>query len=155
VCSLFKCLPPLIMRLDLKVSITLKRESLELRMSFTTNLYVVRVVLVTIMRIERVAKTLLNLEEVAEVLRGKAKTIRFNSMVTNEEALMLQTLKDRLGVKLVNREVKAFQDFMGYYADATGKMLYPNAVEDLRECDFIVSTGAKLEMIIQLQDIFL
>jgi NADH-quinone oxidoreductase subunit G len=30
----------------------------------------------------------------------KAKTIRFNSMITNEEALMLQILKEKMGVKL-------------------------------------------------------
>jgi len=37
----------------------------------------------------------------------KADTVRFNSMVTNEEAMMLQTLKEKMGLKLYNPEVRA------------------------------------------------
>ena len=73
-----------------------------------------------------------------------AGTIRFNSMISNEEALMLQTLKEKFGVKLVNKEVKPFKDFLETYAKATGKMLYKDSFKDMSGCDFIISVGAKL-----------
>ena len=73
-----------------------------------------------------------------------AGTIRFNSMITNEEALMLQTLKEKLGVKLVNKEVKPFQEFLHYYSKAAGHMLYKDSFAEMSECDFIISVGSKL-----------
>ncbi len=73
-----------------------------------------------------------------------AGTIRFNSMITNEEALMLQTLKEKLGIKLVNKEVKPFKEFLNYYSKATGRMLYKDSFKDMSDCDFIISVGAKL-----------
>ncbi len=54
----------------------------------------------------------------------KAKVINFTSVITNEEALMLQTLKEKLGVKLINREARAFQRFLNFYSEASGKSLY-------------------------------
>ena len=83
------------------------------------------------------------LERAAEAIKS-AGAIRFNSMVTNEEALMLQTLKEKFGVKLINKEVKPFQEFMQYYSKATGRMLYKDSFTDMKDCDFIVSAGAKL-----------
>jgi len=73
-----------------------------------------------------------------------AGTIRFNSMITNEEALMLQTLKEKLGVKLVNKEVKPFQEFLHHYSKAAGHMLYKDSFAEMSECDFIISVGSKL-----------
>jgi NADH-quinone oxidoreductase subunit G len=73
-----------------------------------------------------------------------AGTIAFNSTITNEEALMLQTLKEKLGVKLVNKEVKAFQEFLGYYSKATGQSLYKDSFSDMSGCDVIISAGAQL-----------
>jgi len=83
------------------------------------------------------------LENAAEALKN-AGSIRFNSMVSNEEALMLQTIKEKFGVKLVNKEVKPFQEFLNYYSKATGKMLYKDSFSDMSECDLIVSAGSKL-----------
>ena len=74
----------------------------------------------------------------------KAKTIRFNSMITNEEALMLQTLKEKMGVKLYNPEVRAFQKFLTLYADASGHSLYTSSMEDSMKSDFIISVGGSL-----------
>ena len=73
-----------------------------------------------------------------------AGTIKFNSTITNEEALMLQTLKEKFGVKLVNNEVKSFANFLSHYSKAVGQMLYKDSFADMSECDFIVSVGAKL-----------
>lgn len=74
----------------------------------------------------------------------KAKTIRFNSMITNEEAMMLQTLKEKMGIRLYNPEVRAFQNFLTLYADASGHSLYTSSMEDSMKSDFIVSVGGAL-----------
>ena len=90
-----------------------------------------------------VVKDKAKFEEAVEAFK-KADVIKFNSMITNEEALMLQTLKEKFGIKLVNREVKPFQDFLKYYSAATGRMLYKDSFKDMSECDFIISIGSKL-----------
>ncbi|WP_457607231.1 NADH-quinone oxidoreductase subunit G [Nitratifractor sp.] len=75
----------------------------------------------------------------------KAETIRFSSMVSNEEALMLQALKERLGVRLFNPEVRPFQRFLEAYAKASGQSLYgADYKEIMEEADFVVSVGAHL-----------
>lgn len=75
----------------------------------------------------------------------KADTVRFNSMVTNEEAMMLQTLKEKMGLKLYNPEVRAFQKFLGYYAAASGTSLYSTDTDAImKKSDFVISVGAAL-----------
>jgi len=73
-----------------------------------------------------------------------AGAIRFNSMITNEEALMLQNIKQNLGVKLINPEVKPFKDFLNHYSVATGRSLYKNDFKEMASSDFIISIGSKL-----------
>ena len=73
---------------------------------------------------------------------GKAETIRFNSMITNEEAMMLQTLKEEKGIKLYNPEVRAFQKFLSYYNDASGNSLYTTDTDAImKNSDFVISVG--------------
>jgi len=75
----------------------------------------------------------------------KAETIRFASTITNEEALMLQTLKEERGVRLVNPEVYPFQQFLGHYREAGGRSLYPDDFPSIMKgSDFVISVGAKL-----------
>ncbi len=74
----------------------------------------------------------------------KAETIRFNSVISNEEALMLQTLKEKLGVKLYNPEVRPFQKFLKLYSQASGKSLYNSDSTKAMKCDFVVSVGGAL-----------
>jgi len=75
----------------------------------------------------------------------KAETIRFNSVITNEEALMLQTLKEKLGIKLVNPEAQALQSFLRYYSEASGHALYPDDFKTImKESDFVITVGTKL-----------
>jgi len=75
----------------------------------------------------------------------KAQTVRFNSMITNEEAMMLQTLKEKMGLKLYNPEVRAFQKFLGYYAEASGSSLYSTDTDAImKKSDFVISIGAAL-----------
>jgi NADH-quinone oxidoreductase subunit G len=84
------------------------------------------------------------LKAAVEAIKG-ADTIRFGSMVSNEEALMLQRLKEKFGMKLYNPEARAFQKFLDAYAHASGHSLYPNDFREImRECDFVISVGSKL-----------
>ncbi len=75
----------------------------------------------------------------------KAKAIRFNSLVSNEEALILQRFKEKMGIKLYNPEVRAYQKFLGAYTKASGNSLYSTDNDKIRaESDFVISAGAYL-----------
>jgi NADH-quinone oxidoreductase subunit G len=74
----------------------------------------------------------------------KADVVKFNSMITNEEALMLQSLKEKFNFKLVNQEVKPFKDFLAHYSNATGRALYKDSFKDMSDCDLVISIGSKL-----------
>ncbi|KIM12992.1 MAG: ferredoxin [Sulfurovum sp. FS08-3] len=73
-----------------------------------------------------------------------AQSIKFNSAITNEEAFMLQRLKEKLGVKLINHDAKAFKDFLTSYAKASGKGLYGGDLKEVMKSDFVISVGASL-----------
>jgi len=73
-----------------------------------------------------------------------AESIRFNSVITNEEALMLQTLKEKSGVKLVNPDARAFQKFLSSYAAAAGQSLYSFDFKEVMATDFVMSVGSSL-----------
>jgi len=75
----------------------------------------------------------------------KADTIEFTSTITNEEALILQSLKDKLGLKLVNYEAKAFQTFLNDYSEISGTKLYGNDLEATHDSNFIISVGTALK----------
>jgi len=75
----------------------------------------------------------------------KAETVRFNAMITNEEAMMLQTLKEKMGVRLYNPEVRAFQKFLNHYEAASGNSLWTTDTDRImKESDFVISIGAAL-----------
>lgn len=69
-------------------------------------------------------------------------TVKFNSYITNEEALILQKLKEKFGFKLVNSDAKRFQDFMSSYSSVTGKSLYNGNLKDMHNANFVVSIGS-------------
>jgi len=75
----------------------------------------------------------------------KASTVRFNSVITNEEALMLQTLKEKMGLKLYNPEVRAFQKFLGYYQKASGNRFWTTDNDAImKKSDFVIALGSAL-----------
>ena len=74
-----------------------------------------------------------------------ADTIIFNSYITNEEAKILQSLKEKLGLKLINNDALRFQHFISDYSKITGKSLYNGKVEDIHNSNFIVSVGSFLK----------
>ena len=75
----------------------------------------------------------------------KADTISFTSTITNEEAMILQRLKEKLGVKLINNEARVFKNFLAHYSAITGESLYRGNLKEVHESDFVVSIGSALK----------
>ncbi|MGK0255520.1 MAG: NADH-quinone oxidoreductase subunit G, partial [Arcobacteraceae bacterium] len=74
-----------------------------------------------------------------------ADSILFNSFITNEEAKILQLLKEKLDLKLINNDALKFNTFMENYSKVTGQSLYNGIVEDIHNSNFIVSVGSFLK----------
>ena len=75
----------------------------------------------------------------------KADTIKFTSTITNEEAYLLQAMKEKFGYKLVNNEAKSFQTFLKDYSEVSGKSLYGGDLKVTMNSNFIVSVGSALK----------
>ena len=75
----------------------------------------------------------------------KADTIKFTSTITNEEALILENLKEKFGYKLVNDEAKSFQTFLHDYSDISGTRLYGSDLKEMAASNFIVCVGSALK----------
>lgn len=71
-------------------------------------------------------------------------TIRFTSMITNEEALILQELKELHGFKLVNQEAYNYQKFVKAFSKTSGNSLYIGTTEGISNSDYIVIFGTKI-----------
>jgi NADH-quinone oxidoreductase subunit G len=75
----------------------------------------------------------------------KADTIKFTSTITNEEAYILEMLKNKFGYKLVNNEAKAFQEFLNNYSAISGTSLYGSDLEVVHNSNFVISVGSALK----------
>lgn len=73
-----------------------------------------------------------------------AKAIRFSSMITNEEALILQRLKETLGLKLFNEEARAYQSFMQAYGSISGKATFGGTLDAIAQSDAIIILGGRI-----------
>ncbi len=74
----------------------------------------------------------------------KADTIKFSSYITNEEALILQNLKEKYGYKLINNDALNFKKFLQNYSSTSGKTLYSANLKDVANSNFVVSIGSFL-----------
>jgi NADH-quinone oxidoreductase subunit G len=74
-----------------------------------------------------------------------ADHINFNSQITNEEAMILQKLKEKLGVKLVNGEAFRYARFLEAYEKVAGKSLYSGDLDEVRSSNFVVSIGSAIK----------
>ncbi|PHR59611.1 MAG: ferredoxin [Arcobacter sp.] len=74
----------------------------------------------------------------------KSGAIRFNSTITNEEAMILQRLKEKLGIKLFNQEALNFQKFMSAYSTTSGTKLYSATLESIKKSDGIIIIGSRI-----------
>ncbi|SFV60874.1 NADH-ubiquinone oxidoreductase chain G [hydrothermal vent metagenome] len=75
----------------------------------------------------------------------KADTIEFTSTITNEEALILQRLKEKFGYHLINKEAKSFQTFLKDYSEVSGQMLWGSDLKEVHNSDFVVSVGMAIK----------
>ncbi len=75
---------------------------------------------------------------------GEVKQIEFTSFITNEEALILQRMKEKFGLRLVNEEARAYQDFLNEFSKTSGVKLYTSSIDDIRQSNFLISLGSFL-----------
>lgn len=73
-----------------------------------------------------------------------AQAIRFSSLITNEEAMILQRLKEKLGVKLFNEEARAYQAFMSAYSSVSGKSAFSGSLDAIAQSDGIIVLGGRV-----------
>jgi len=74
-----------------------------------------------------------------------ARTIKFNSFITNEEAKILQTIKEKNGVKLVNSDAYNFKKFMDAYSSVSGSSLYSADSKEVHRSNFVVTLGSMVK----------
>ncbi|MDD5212332.1 MAG: NADH-quinone oxidoreductase subunit G [Sulfuricurvum sp.] len=75
----------------------------------------------------------------------KADTISFTSTITNEEAMILQRLKEKFGYRLINEEARLFKTFLNSYSAISGQLLYSGNLKEVHDSDFVVSIGSALK----------
>jgi NADH-quinone oxidoreductase subunit G len=84
-------------------------------------------------------------DKAVDILKNKADTIKFNSFITNEEALILQKLKEKLGVKLVNKDASDYKRFLQNFSEVAGESLYNGTLkQDVMKSNFVISVGSNL-----------
>lgn len=72
------------------------------------------------------------------------KAIRFSSLITNEEAYILQKLKESAGIKLYNEEARAYQDFMKAYGSISGKKSTGGSIDAVAKSDGVIVFGGRI-----------
>ena len=82
-------------------------------------------------------------QKAVEAIKG-CDTIRFNSYITNEEAYILQQLKQTLGIKLVNEDSYNYQQFLLNYSSVTGKSLYSGTNSTISNSDAVIMIGTRI-----------
>ena len=74
-----------------------------------------------------------------------ANYITFDSQITNEEALILQRLKEKLGLKLINEDARNYGNFLKAYSSVAGKSLYSGDLKEVSSSNFVISVGTALK----------
>ena len=83
------------------------------------------------------------LEKAVEALKN-ANAIRFSSIITNEEAHILQLLKEKLGIKLFNEDARLYGEFMVAYSSISGKLQHSASLDMVKEADALIIMGTRL-----------
>jgi NADH-quinone oxidoreductase subunit G len=73
-----------------------------------------------------------------------AGSVIVSNYTSNEEALILQKLKEKLGFKLVSHEARAYQKFMEAYSKMTGKHLFGGTLDQLSSSHAIIVLGSRI-----------
>ena len=83
-------------------------------------------------------------EIVLNIKNGAIKNIKFNSFITNEEALILERLRERFDLNLINNVALNYQKFLNKFSEFSGLSSYNADYEDIKNSDFIISAGSFL-----------
>jgi len=75
----------------------------------------------------------------------KAKTIKFNSYITNEEAFILQSIAKKTGAKLVNKDAFNYKKFLNAYSTVSEQALYSSSLTEVHDSNFVISLGSYLK----------
>lgn len=75
---------------------------------------------------------------------ANAHSIVFAPQISNEEAMILQQIKEKQGTKLVCHEARAYQKFMQAYSSITGKKLYGGTLEGISESKAVIVFGTRI-----------
>ncbi len=73
-----------------------------------------------------------------------ADSVVFAPQISNEEAMILQKLKEKYGFKLVSHEARAYQKFMAAYSTVTGKHLYNGDLKTLSDSQAVIVLGTRI-----------
>jgi len=84
-------------------------------------------------------------QKVVNLMKTKVDTIEFDSFITNEEALILQKLKDIHGYKLVNDDAYMYNKFLENFASTSGSNLYSGNLKTVQNSNFVISVGTALK----------
>ncbi len=75
---------------------------------------------------------------------NNSETIIFSNEISNEEALILQKLKELKGYRLISHEARAYQKFMRAYSKIRGKKLYGGDLKALSKSEAIIVVGTRV-----------
>jgi len=90
-----------------------------------------------------VAKDSKLLSQAVEAIE-KADTISFSATITNEEAMILQKIKEKYQLKLVCDEARGYQKFLEAFCSMTGKSHYNGTLKNLSKSRGIVVFGTRI-----------
>ena len=83
-------------------------------------------------------------EIVLNIKNGAIKNIKFNSFITNEEALILERLREKFDLNLINNEALNYQKFLNKFSEFSGFSSYNADYTDIKNSDFIITAGSFL-----------
>ena len=92
---------------------------------------------------KKAKKDTIDLKSAIEAFK-RADTIKFSGIITNEEALILQKLKEKFGYKLISHGNKEYQKFLEEFSLQSGHKLYSGNLKSISSSDLIISIGCKL-----------
>ena len=82
------------------------------------------------------------MKKAVKFFQEEADSIKFDSFITNEEAYILQKLKEKFGYKLVNDDAFVYKRFLNNFRETSGKSLYSADINSVRKSNFVVSVGS-------------
>lgn len=73
---------------------------------------------------------------------GEIKNIKFNSVITNEEALILEQIAKKYDLALINDEARSYNEFLNAFSQSAANSSYNADYSDVRQADFIICAGS-------------